>query len=69
VEVDLRWENGKAAEAMLRPEFAGTYKLRAPAGQKIEGVAADEDVELRPEANGAVSVTLAAKRRYRVRFA
>lgn len=69
VEVDLRWENGKAAEAMLRPDFSGTYKLRAPEGQKIDSVAADEEAELQQEADGTVSVRLAAKRRYEVRFA
>lgn len=69
VEVDLRWENGKATDAMLRPDFSGTYKLRAPEGQKIDSVAADKDVELRQGADGTVSVRLAAKRRYQVRFA
>lgn len=69
VEVDLRWENGKAAEAMLRPDFAGTYRLRAPKGQRIDSVAADTDAPVKANEDGTVSVTLAAKRRYRVRFA
>jgi alpha-L-fucosidase 2 len=69
VEVDLRWENGKAAEAAIRPDFAGEYSLRVPAGQRIAGVSGATQVPLRTNADGSVSVTLQAKRRYRVSFA
>jgi alpha-L-fucosidase 2 len=68
VEVDLRWENGKAAAAALRPDFAGEYKLRVPAGQKIHSVSGGSEVPLRTYADGSVGVTLEAKRTYRVRF-
>jgi len=66
VTVDIRWENGKATAATLRPEFAGNYRLRAPAGQQIEAVAA---LSLRHESDGSVQVALEANRVYRVRFA
>jgi alpha-L-fucosidase 2 len=69
VEVDLRWDDGKAVVAALRPEFAGTYKLRAPAGQAIRGVAGTKDMQITANPDGNVSVALEAKQSYRVRFA
>ena len=69
VEVDLRWENGKAMAATLRPDFAAEYRLRVPDGQKIRSVAGDSAVPLRPHQDGTVAITLEAKRSYRVRFA
>ncbi len=69
VEVDLRWEHGKAVHAALRPQFAGVYKLRAPAGQKIQSVIAGAAAELKSEADGSVSVQLEGKQSYRVLFA
>ena len=69
VEVDLRWEKGKAVAVTLRPEIDGKYTLRAPEGQKIQSVAAGDAAELRTEADGSVIVRLEAKRSYRVLFA
>jgi alpha-L-fucosidase 2 len=69
VEVDLRWENGKAELAVLRPDFSGTYRLRAPAGQKIRSVTGVAAVPLRTHDDASVGVTLQAKQSYRVRFA
>jgi alpha-L-fucosidase 2 len=69
VEVDLRWENGKAASAAIRPEFTGEYRLRVPAGQKIAGVAGGGEVPLRSYEDGSVGVRLEGKKSYRVRFA
>jgi alpha-L-fucosidase 2 len=69
VEVDLRWEKGKAELAVLRPDFAGEYRLRAPVGQTIHGVTGAGAVPLHRHDNGEVAVTLEAKRSYRVRFA
>jgi alpha-L-fucosidase 2 len=69
VEVDLRWENGKAATATLRPDFAGEYCLRAPDGQKIQSVASVSPVPFETREDGSVSVKLEAMRGYRVRFA
>jgi alpha-L-fucosidase 2 len=37
LEVDLRWQNGKAVKATLRAKVAGSFPLRAPAGQKVKG--------------------------------
>jgi alpha-L-fucosidase 2 len=69
VEVDLRWENGKAVAATIRPDFAGEYLLRAPVGQKVQSVSNGRSVALVNRADGSVGVTLEAKREYRVRFA
>ena len=69
VEVDLRWENGKATAATVRPDFAREYSLRAPAGQKIAAVTGGVQVPLRINPDGSVSVTLQAKRSYQVSFA
>jgi alpha-L-fucosidase 2 len=66
VEVDLRWRNGKAEIATLRPDFAGEYRLRAPKDQKIQSVAG---AALKPHDDGTFAVTLGAKRNYRVAFA
>jgi alpha-L-fucosidase 2 len=66
VEVDLRWEGGKAVVAAVRPDFAGEYGLRAPAGQKIGAVG---EAPLRTNPDGSVRVSLEAGRRYRVSFA
>jgi len=37
VEVDLTWRKGKAVKAVLKPQVDGPVKLRAPAGQTIDG--------------------------------
>ena len=66
VTVDIRWENGKATAATLRPDFAGNYRLRAPAGQQIKSVAT---LPLKRESDGNVEVALEANRLYGVRFA
>ncbi|HUB00741.1 MAG TPA: glycoside hydrolase family 95 protein [Terracidiphilus sp.] len=66
VEVGIRWEDGKATLATLRPEFAGDYRVRAPEGQKIASVGA---AAVHAETDGSLSVRLAAGRSYRVRFA
>jgi alpha-L-fucosidase 2 len=66
VTVDIRWENGKATAATLRPEFAGNYRLRAPAGQRIKAVAT---LSLHHESDGSVQVALEANRVYGIRFA
>jgi alpha-L-fucosidase 2 len=66
VTVDIRWDNGKALAANLRPEFAGKYRLRAPAGQQIHGVA---NLETQPQPDGSVEVALEGGKSYGVRFA
>jgi alpha-L-fucosidase 2 len=69
VEVDIRWKNGKATDAALRPDFAGEYWLRVPEGQKILGVTGPSQVILRPGDDGSVSMMLEAKGSYQVHFA
>jgi alpha-L-fucosidase 2 len=69
VEVDLRWKNGKAAAATIRPDFSGEYQLRAPSGQEIRSVSDGTPVPLASRPNGSVGITLEAKRVYRVTFA
>jgi alpha-L-fucosidase 2 len=69
VQVDLRWENGKAAAGAIRPDFSGEYPLRVPDGQKIVSVTDGESVPLVSQPDGSVRLALEAKRTYRVRFA
>jgi alpha-L-fucosidase 2 len=69
VEIDLRWENGRAVAAAIRPDFSGQYQLRIPPGQKIRSVASAGEVPLRSHSDGSVGITLEAKRSYRVEFA
>jgi alpha-L-fucosidase 2 len=68
VEVDLRWEDGKAAAAAIRPDFSGTYRLRAPLMQKIRSVASRNEVPMQTLPDGSVSVALEAKRSYLITF-
>jgi len=68
VEVDLRWEDGKAVEAMVRPDRIGEFRLRAPAGQKIRGIEGGSEVPIRIQPDGSVAVTLEARRSYRIKF-
>jgi alpha-L-fucosidase 2 len=69
VEVDLRWENGKAVYATIRPDFTGEYRFCVPAGQKIRSVASGVEVPLLTQSDGSIGVTLQAKRIYRMKFA
>lgn len=69
VEVDLRWKDGKAILASLRPDFFGEYKIRVSSGQKIQAIGAERPVALRSLPDGSVACTLEAKRRYAVSFA
>jgi alpha-L-fucosidase 2 len=69
VEVDLRWENGKAAAATIRPDFSGEYRLRVPPGQKIHSIARGSEVPLQTHSDGSIGVRLDGKQSYRVKFA
>jgi alpha-L-fucosidase 2 len=35
LEIDLRWDGGKAVECTVRPTATGRYKFRAPQGQTL----------------------------------
>jgi alpha-L-fucosidase 2 len=67
VEVGIRWSGGKAVVAILRPDFAGKCRLRAPEGQTIHSIAGAGSLIQLPD--GSVDAELAAKRSYEVRFA
>lgn len=68
VGVDVRWENGKASEVVLKPDLTGEVRLRAPEGQKIAAVTAGSAVPLRAHEDGTVSVRLQARRIYKISF-
>jgi alpha-L-fucosidase 2 len=67
--VDLRWERGKAASAVLRPQFSGEVVLRAPAGQTIAHIHDSREALLRRHEDGRVSADLQANRVYYITFA
>ncbi|WP_213806310.1 glycoside hydrolase family 95 protein [Granulicella sp. dw_53] len=69
VEIDLRWANGKATAATIRPDLSGEYRLRAPAEQNIASITGKGETPLRKNSDGSVAFTLEAKQIYRVRFA
>jgi alpha-L-fucosidase 2 len=68
VEVDLRWKDGKAVSAAIRPDFSGEYQIRVTAGHKIQSMSAGTPIPLHNLPNGVVGCVLEAKRRYRVSF-
>jgi alpha-L-fucosidase 2 len=62
--VDLKWKNGRATEARLRPDIDGEQVIRAPRGQRITAIMLnDVSVELRE-----TRVSLKAGREYVVTF-
>jgi alpha-L-fucosidase 2 len=67
--VDLHWKQGRAAEAVLRPQYSGEAVLRAPAGQTIARIRDGAETLLRRHDDGRVSVQMQANRVYRVTFA
>jgi len=69
VEVDIRWEQGNAVAASIRPEFSGEYHLRAPSGQKIRSVFSQRESPLHAMPDESFRVRLEAKKIYRVTFA
>jgi len=69
VEVDLRWKDGKATAATIRPNFSGEYFLRAPPGQKIRSVSSQRESLLQVMPDESIGVRLEATRSYHVKFA
>jgi alpha-L-fucosidase 2 len=66
VQVDLRWRNGKADSATLRPDFSGEYLVRPPQGQTIGSIAG---ASMRANQDGTVTVKMEARRPCQLRFA
>lgn len=66
LEVDLRWSNGKAVSATLRPETPGTHQLRPPTGQTIARIT---NATLTTAPDGVVTTNLTPNRAYQVTFA
>ena len=70
VEVDVRWDAGKATTATLKPDRDGNYRLRAPVGQRIaKALAGTSALPLQANEDGSVTVSLKAKQACRLRFA
>ena len=70
MELNLAWKGGKAADAVLLPAVAGTWRVRAPQGQKIASIKSGNlNVPLSAQADGNVEVRLSKGARYRVVFA
>ena len=68
VEADVAWSAGRATTATIRPQIAGTYRLRPPRGQQFEAIAVgSKRIPYRPDGDVAV-VSLAAGRTYEVTF-
>ena len=69
VEVGIRWEQGKAAVATIRPDFSGEYRLRVPRGQRIRSISNHREDPLPVPSDESIGVSLKATRVYRVTFA
>jgi alpha-L-fucosidase 2 len=69
VEVDLRWEAGRAVEVRLRPDLDGDHVFRPPKDQSIASITSDgAAVKASAGPDGTVRVALAARREYVIRF-
>ena len=68
--VGLEWKNGKAVGAELSAAFSGQSTLRPPKGQKITALRQGSTaLPLRVNANGSVTINLAAGATVKVEFA
>lgn len=68
IEVDIRWESGRAVSATVQPAFSGSYRLRAARGQQISNVIHHDQMRPLEHHQGFVEVSLEANGRYRVNF-
>ncbi|HEX3437534.1 MAG TPA: glycoside hydrolase family 95 protein [Pseudacidobacterium sp.] len=64
-EIDLRWSAGKCVACVIRPDIAGEYSFRAPQGQKIASISAEQ---IHQKSDGSVSVRLEAGGSYSLSF-
>lgn len=71
VTIDISWDGGKAAEAILRPSLPGEHLLRPAPGTRIREIRRQEGetIQGKPDAGFAVRVRLEPGRVYRVLFA
>jgi alpha-L-fucosidase 2 len=68
VEVDITWDAGRAAEAVLRPGRSGPLRIRPPAGQTIAAITGPDGPAPMRARGEAVVAALTAGRSYRVTF-
>jgi alpha-L-fucosidase 2 len=69
LEVDLQWQDGRAAHASLHADAGGTFTLRAPVGRKIEHIAGEGNPALERPDERTVRCRLQPRAVYRVSFA
>jgi alpha-L-fucosidase 2 len=67
--VDLRWQNGHAVEARLRPDVDGEHVIRPPRGQRVAAISSGDTAIAPPPDAEVVRATLTARRDYVVTFA
>jgi alpha-L-fucosidase 2 len=69
VEIDLRWANGLATAAIVRPKFDNEYCFRAPRQQQIANIAdRTTTIATKEQADGSTVAKLVAGHTYRLRF-
>jgi alpha-L-fucosidase 2 len=69
LEVDLKWEAGRAIEAELRPGIAGVRGIRPPRGQRVSAIRAGAlAVKFQTLADNVAEVSLEPKRAYKLTF-
>ena len=69
VGVDIRWDGGKATDALLRPDVDGEQVLRPPKGQPISVISVQGTrLPIQSNADGTVPIALRAGQEYRVEF-
>ena len=69
VGVAIEWKGGRAHQAVLTPEFAGTQIVRPPRGQRVSAVTmGGRPVAFSARPDGSVTIVLAASRTYQLAF-
>lgn len=69
VEVDVAWKDGRAVSTVLRPAVDGSWRIRAPKGQKISAVrSAKGTAKVLPREDGTVEVGLAKGTAWRIDY-
>ena len=69
VEIGVTWKNGKAVDAILRPELSTALRLRPPRGQRIALIMSNgKRNAFRPAAGGIIECDVSADKTYRLKF-